>query len=625
MTRALNWGQQRDITGALTWEPQLVDEQTTSGLVSSILESAQSASSAVIGDIIDGNISLVLDEIISTSSTQLGIVATQNSSLDSASISAQSHTWDSQTFNGVIPNDVNWSTVSLYWLAVNDLGFTPVAGDIFHHTVDPSLTFDPSSIPLVNPAQDITGEYYWEDGTTQALTPINTFVIDRRVMAEAIQTVENYDLVSSAFLSNGVISSAEVGIENITASASAVVELTSNATSSLDSLTIIALGALGDQTGYINSNLVSSSLFSSGVLSGNGAALLTLDETFAASLGTLLIESSASFPLDNYPTSMSGTQGGIVGDVSYTTNDDIVATSSAITNYGQVNRNIEPVFYAASASLEHTSYHSAELEDVVVTVGGLYGDTPIALGIFSLEDIAASSFGSVSKEADVYQDLDSTTLQGSASLTNRGLINYFSYRTEVNSDGEVEVLGDYIGNYANPTITISGLISQPITISSLSIIESSNVQANCIIGEVGSLITAVVNQMNIWLPPENILDEPQLESLVVPIFRKLGMTPDRIPEALCKSLEAAALLNKAKATTSYGLSKEKIDRVEYHYSTNAKSPSDLWDDYIKTLPQICPLFGYEKRISPGIIVNPGRSISHRTRSPTNPRESRYWR
>lgn len=161
------------------------------------------------------------------------------------------------------------------------------------------------------------------------------------------------------------------------------------------------------------------------------------------------------------------------------------------------------------------------------------------------------------------------------------------------------------------TLSVTGQVTTPLNISGeISQQLQSNVASiQGFTDPIQSQLTEIIEQLHIWLPENNRLTDPQMEMLARPILLTIGIELTFRPEVTYRCLEAVARLNKSKAITSYGLSKEKVDRVEYHYSNSGKTPADLWDDYIKGLPELGILIGYRRPPRVGIRVSPGTPIN----------------
>lgn len=103
----------------------------------------------------------------------------------------------------------------------------------------------------------------------------------------------------------------------------------------------------------------------------------------------------------------------------------------------------------------------------------------------------------------------------------------------------------------------------------------------------------------LYLPQENVLSDTLLLSLIESVILKVGDDDQYYSEILCKSLQAAAILNKSKSSTSSGaVKREKSHGREVEWFDT--SEFRLWDDYIDSLPLVCPLLpggGYAIRSS----------------------------
>lgn len=95
-----------------------------------------------------------------------------------------------------------------------------------------------------------------------------------------------------------------------------------------------------------------------------------------------------------------------------------------------------------------------------------------------------------------------------------------------------------------------------------------------------------------WLPETNVLTEAQIRSINEYIITDVGDNDLNYPEVLCKSLRAIAYANVGKASAeSSGLKKEKVGDNEQEWF-DADSAKRVWEDYIDSLKDICPIFGY---------------------------------
>lgn len=111
-----------------------------------------------------------------------------------------------------------------------------------------------------------------------------------------------------------------------------------------------------------------------------------------------------------------------------------------------------------------------------------------------------------------------------------------------------------------------------------------------------------------YLPDSNILTDPQLLVIAENVIAAVGDDEDYYAEVLCKSLRACAVVNKSKATVDTdGTKKEKVGDVEIERFQTTAGQS-VWDDYIDSLNDLCPTFGYQITKSIGIKINPGEEV-----------------
>lgn len=121
------------------------------------------------------------------------------------------------------------------------------------------------------------------------------------------------------------------------------------------------------------------------------------------------------------------------------------------------------------------------------------------------------------------------------------------------------------------------------------------------------VISDLVADAEMHLPPENILTTPQLTRIATDIVANDIPEDDDIyyNEALCKLLCKAGYFNKAKYMTSTGIKREKVDGVEVEYDT--KTNREVWDKWIAALPDLCvnlPGGGYNMPHAAQIKINP---------------------
>lgn len=113
----------------------------------------------------------------------------------------------------------------------------------------------------------------------------------------------------------------------------------------------------------------------------------------------------------------------------------------------------------------------------------------------------------------------------------------------------------------------------------------------------------------LYLPDSNVLSDEILNSVITNVVDFQIPDDDDIyySEALCKTLRAAALLNKGKfAVDGSRIKKEKVGNMELENQLG--SSGHVWDDYLKSLQDICPFLpggGYRPPKAIGIKINPG--------------------
>ena len=118
---------------------------------------------------------------------------------------------------------------------------------------------------------------------------------------------------------------------------------------------------------------------------------------------------------------------------------------------------------------------------------------------------------------------------------------------------------------------------------------------------------------NLWLPSSNILTESQMRSINEYVIAQVGDDEENYAEVLCKALQAIALTNKAQASANTGgLKKEKTGDVAIEWQ-NTGSASKVWEGYLDSLKDLCPIFGYT-----GLNNNIGIGITTPTCVVVNP-------
>ena len=120
----------------------------------------------------------------------------------------------------------------------------------------------------------------------------------------------------------------------------------------------------------------------------------------------------------------------------------------------------------------------------------------------------------------------------------------------------------------------------------------------------------MLSDTKLYLPDENLLSDALLNNIIDSVIANQIPSDDSIfrSEALCKTLKAAALLNKAKASVDTAtLKREKVGQLEKEQFEGASRFS--WDDYIKSLSDICPYLpggGFRPSKAIGARINPSK-------------------
>lgn len=120
--------------------------------------------------------------------------------------------------------------------------------------------------------------------------------------------------------------------------------------------------------------------------------------------------------------------------------------------------------------------------------------------------------------------------------------------------------------------------------------------------------TQLLVDEKLWLPEGNILTDAHMQAINESVIANQIPADDAIhkAEALCKGLRAIAFANKAKYNVdTKGTKKEKVGDIEIEKFSN--SGSDPWGDFIDSLVDVCPIFGYTgltKGATVGMQISP---------------------
>jgi hypothetical protein len=427
--------------------------------------------------------------------------------------------------------------------------------------------------------------------TTEALSPTGTiaetladFTSSATGAATASGTIteslESFTLTATGSLIQTLTGSITETLEDTTSSISADVEVGGIAFNVLEDTESTASGVVGSP--LLGSISETTEDFTSAGFGGIGQILFgfvseDLDSVSSSAAGELTVSGTLAETLDEHTSTASGSSF-VSGSLTETLEDQTATAAGSAFIGGSINESTDDMTSSAAGTI------------VVVVLGSLEEDTDNVTSTFVAEVIGNGNLeGSVEDFESVISAL--ARIPGTISETSEDFTGALS--------GGVIIAGTVDTDTGDVNSSTAGLIIQDIVATGTPTTADMTVVSTGELG-VGSMIQLAITQMHTWLPDNNVLSNDQMEAILIPLFDSLGA--ENYPEILCKALERAALANKAKATTSYGLTKEKVYNAEYMYSTGGKSPAELWDDYIRSLSEICPIFGYNKPVSLGIRV-----------------------
>lgn len=115
---------------------------------------------------------------------------------------------------------------------------------------------------------------------------------------------------------------------------------------------------------------------------------------------------------------------------------------------------------------------------------------------------------------------------------------------------------------------------------------------------------SLLNDVKFWLPDENILDDNGLAIIINLTITQVGDIDSQYAEVLCKSLKNAALKNNSShLVDTASVISEKVGEVQKKW--DGDSNKDIWLNYIESLKDICPIFGFIPTTGPiGIMISP---------------------
>lgn len=120
----------------------------------------------------------------------------------------------------------------------------------------------------------------------------------------------------------------------------------------------------------------------------------------------------------------------------------------------------------------------------------------------------------------------------------------------------------------------------------------------------------LLEDIKFYLPEYQMLTDAMLNRIGEDVIAVVGDDDTKLAEVLCKSLQKAAYVNRAKVTASPALKKEVRGgvEVELFHSNSGES----WDNYINYLSTLCPMLpygGYNLATAIGVFISPGRDIN----------------
>ena len=116
---------------------------------------------------------------------------------------------------------------------------------------------------------------------------------------------------------------------------------------------------------------------------------------------------------------------------------------------------------------------------------------------------------------------------------------------------------------------------------------------------------SLLTDVKFWLPSENTLNDDGLGVIINLTITQVGNLDSQYAEVLCKSLKNAALKNNSDHLVDTAtVTEEKVGEVQKKW--DGDSNKDIWINYIESLKDICPIFGFIPTTGPiGIMISPG--------------------
>lgn len=113
--------------------------------------------------------------------------------------------------------------------------------------------------------------------------------------------------------------------------------------------------------------------------------------------------------------------------------------------------------------------------------------------------------------------------------------------------------------------------------------------------------------IKLWLPEANVFTDAQIIQISELVITQVGDDNSKYAEVLCKSLQAVGQANLAKhSVDGASLRKEKVGEHMEEYDSSVMK--DIWKDFLKSLKDICPIFGFNIPSAIGMKINPSEAI-----------------
>jgi len=118
----------------------------------------------------------------------------------------------------------------------------------------------------------------------------------------------------------------------------------------------------------------------------------------------------------------------------------------------------------------------------------------------------------------------------------------------------------------------------------------------------------VLADVKIYLPTSNVLNDTELLGIINFVIANLIPLDDTVnqPEATCKSLRNAAIVNQSRySVDETGKKREKVGTVEIEFFDGTSK--EVWSGFLNNLQNLCPLIlGYTGLASNNTFtINPG--------------------